>query len=322
MAKNPHVFIVGCPRSGTTLLQRMLDNHGDLAVANDTHFIPRVIAKETETDPRLTADLVERVRSYRRLDRLGLTEEHLSEAAFAASSFSEFVSLLYDAFAHLHGKTLAGEKTPDYGQHIDRLISLFPEARFIHIVRDGRDVALSTIDWANPTKGPGRWTLWPVSPMAASALWWRWQVEPALQARATHGLGKVLELRYEDLVSAPEFELDRITRFLGIPYDVEMARYFEGKEKSTANRSAKSAWLRPTQGLRDWRTQMSEHDLALFEALCGDLLETLGYGTYSEKHSLLVAEEADLGWNWWQACNGKPRTMQKLIRNAVTSLAA
>lgn len=322
MSKNPHVFVVGCPRSGTTLLQRMLDNHSDLAVANDTHFIPRVIAKEKEANPALTSELVERVRSYRRVERLGLSNEDLSAAASAASSYSEFVSLLYDTFARIHGKTLAGEKTPDYGQHIDRLIALFPEARFIHLVRDGRDVALSTIDWATPTKGPGRWTLWPASPMAASALWWRWQVEPALHARAKYGPKKVLELRYEDLVSAPEFELDRITRFLGIPYDASMATYYEGKEKSTANRSSKSAWLRPTAGLRDWRSQMSQHDLALFEALCGDLLDTLGYGTYSEQHSLLVAEEADLGWNWWQECEGRPRTMQKVIKNAVMSRAA
>ena len=318
MSKNPHVFIVGCPRSGTTLLQRMLDNHPDLAVANDTHFIPRVIAKEGESNPPLTPDLVRRVQAYRRFSRLGLTDDEVSAAAERAESYATFVQHLYDAFASRNGKQLAGDKTPDYGQHIPRLLALFPEAKFVHIVRDGRDVALSTIDWATPAKGPGRWTLWPASPMAAAALWWRWQVEPAIEARSRFGPDRVFETRYEDLVAAPEFELDRIARFLGLPFDDAMLKYHEGREKSTANRSPKSAWLRPTLGLRDWRTEMEPHDLALFEELAGDLLGSLGYETYAEKESLLVAEEADLGWNWWQACDGKPRTMRKSINHALT----
>jgi hypothetical protein len=69
--RNPCVFAVGCPRSGTTLLQRMLDHHPGLGVANDTHFIPHAIDDHSgRVDPRLTPELVESVRSYRRFPRL------------------------------------------------------------------------------------------------------------------------------------------------------------------------------------------------------------------------------------------------------------
>ena len=69
--QNPFVFVVGCPRSGTTLLQRMLDNHPELAVAHDSHFIPLAIKNESVgVDPQLTPELVTWVTTYRRFHRL------------------------------------------------------------------------------------------------------------------------------------------------------------------------------------------------------------------------------------------------------------
>ncbi len=72
----------------------------------------------------------------------------------------DFVSRLYDLRARQAGKTLSGEKTPDYCRRMPLLHRLFPRAKFLHIIRDGRDVTLSTLDWATAGKGPGRWDLW------------------------------------------------------------------------------------------------------------------------------------------------------------------
>src|SRR5207249_5631983 len=123
MKQNPYLFVVGCPRSGTTLLQRMLDSHPSLAVANDTHFIPKAV-DEHETDPPMTEELVNRVREYHRFARLELPERAVESAAARAKTFSQFVAALYSEFAQLKGKPLGGEKTPDYVRHLPRLLAL------------------------------------------------------------------------------------------------------------------------------------------------------------------------------------------------------
>src|SRR5690606_2697464 len=87
--RNPALFVVGCPRSGTTLLQRMLDHHPQLAVANDTHFVPRCLEKHapqaielavTGDDISLTSELVEEVRTYHRFPRLGIGATAVDQA--------------------------------------------------------------------------------------------------------------------------------------------------------------------------------------------------------------------------------------------------
>ncbi|HEX7256157.1 MAG TPA: sulfotransferase [Gaiellaceae bacterium] len=275
---NPWVFVVGCPRSGTTLLQRMLDHHPQLAVANDTHFIPHgVIDPTDQAEPPLTAEIVERVRSYRRFHRLGLPDEAVTSAADRARTYPEFVQMLYDELARIRGKPLAGEKTPSYVRRLPLLHRLFPSARVIHVIRDGRDVALSALEWATETKGPGKRPLWRDEPVGVCALWWRRHVLAGRKDGQWIGRDGYAETRYEQLVADAESELRRITTFLHLPYASEMAEFHVGKTRSDPGLSAKSAWLPPTPGLRDWRSGMAERDLALFEELAGDLLDELGY---------------------------------------------
>lgn len=287
-APNPRVFVVGCARSGTTLLQRMLDNHPMLAVANDTHFIPWAIAGAETENPAMTPDLAARVAGYRRFHRFELTRDAVDAAAAGAPDYAAFVGRLYDAYAALKGKPFAGEKTPEYVRHIPLLARLFPAARFVHIVRDGRDVCLSVLKWAvkdrppdetgATVRGPARRALWAEDPVGATALWWADHVMEGAAAGDALGPGRSFELRYEDLVAAPEPVLARIAAFLGLPDAPEMAAYHEGKrQKRRAGLSAKKAWLPATRGLRDWRRQMSAEDAALFEDLAGDALLRFGY---------------------------------------------
>lgn len=286
MSPNPYVFVVGCARSGTTLLQRMLDSHPMLAVANDTHFIPEALRPGDRGD-HISDELYRRVAGYRRIHRLELSEAQIAAAADGATDFAGFVSRLYDAYGAARGKALAGEKTPEYVRHIPMLAALFPEARFIHIVRDGRDVALSVMKWAvkdRPpdedgvtVRGPARRPLWSESPLAATALWWSDQVMEGAEASAALG-PRVLSMRYERLVADPSATLTDAATFLGLPDAPEMAAYHEGRRKQRKpGKSAKKAWLPATRGLRDWRSQMEPRDAALFEALAGEALTRFGY---------------------------------------------
>ena len=304
--KIPFAFVVGCPRSGTTLLQRMLNNHPDLAVCNDTHFIPAGLnRKKPGGDPCLTSEMVDRVRNYRRIHRLGLAASAFDRAAENANTSGEFVTALYAEVARIQGKPLAGEKTPDYARYLPLLEDLFPWAKFVHIIRDGRNVALSILEWATKRgSGPAKFELWRDQPIAVCALWWRWLVTTGRTDGDKLGPARYREIVYENLVALPEPEIIGLTDFLELPYSSSMLDYHVGRIRSEPGLSAKKAWLPPTKGLRDWRTEMEEQDVELFEAIGGDLLAELGYerSTYHFSSKIKSLTRDCIGW--WEQKKG------------------
>jgi hypothetical protein len=300
MARNPYVFVVGCPRSGTTLLQRMLDANPLLAVSNDPHFIPFAPGVLDGRDPPVTPQLVDWLLSYPTFARLGLDEPTVRSAAASAATYRQLVAALYDAFGRVRGKLLAGEKTPRYVRYLPLLHSLFPGTRVVHLVRDGRDVALSTLEWARPDRGPGRFRLWQDDPIAVSALSWRWHVTTGMRDGAR--LGELYcEVRYEDVVARPERALRRLSARVGLPFADTMLSFHVDRRREDPGLSAKAAWLPPTPGLRDWRTQLGSPDLELFEALAGDLLSQLGYERACRTVSPRVASLASRYRAAWEA---------------------
>jgi hypothetical protein len=264
---NTYLFVVGCPRSGTTLVQRMLDAHPLLTVVNDGHFIPAAVdGLDATAEMPLTAEIVERARTYRTrsgktgFHRLGLPDAAVEDAAARATTYAEFVSGLYDAVARGSGKPLAGDKTPDYVRHLPLLTALFPKAPVVHLIRDCRSVVLSLMEWAAPGKGPALYALWHQEPVAVCALWWRWQVRAGLRDGRPRD-ERYREVRYEDLVTDPDAILRRLTGFLGLPFAPQMLGYHEGRQRSAPGLAAKQAWRHPTQacatGARRWRPPTS-----------------------------------------------------------------
>ncbi len=295
---NPFLFVVGCQRSGTTMLQRMLDAHPMLAVAYDSLFIPRVIKGEpVGFDPPLTDKVVDLARTHPRFGRLELSDEAVDRAAARSGAYSEFVTRIYDELAHKHNKPLAGEKSPGYCRQLPRLHALLPWVKIVHLIRDGRDNALSIRDWG---KGAAKLELWKREPIGAAALWWRRDVtRGCTDGRALPG-EVYHEVRYEDLVADPEGALREVCAFLGLAYDGAMVEYHRGKVRQKAGLSAKAAWLPPTRGIRDWRGQMSERDQELFEAIAGDQLEMLGYERIFTRISDGVTTAAHECEAWWK----------------------
>lgn len=325
VGRNPALFVVGCPRSGTTLLQRMLDHHPQMAVANDTHFIPRALERTRPDtineliqgrDLRLDEQLVAGVRDYHRFTRLGLSEQEVNKALEGADTYQQLISRLYDGFGKQQGKPVAGEKTPDYVRHLPLLHGMFPEARSIHIIRDGRDVGLSLLEWAGEKKGPGRFSLWNEQPVAVGALWWQWQVQAGREAAEILGPGTHLQVHYEDLVDRPQEVLCRITDFLRLPFHSAMLSYHEGRARPNSGLSAKQAWLPPTSGLRCWKTDMRERDVILFELLAGELLNDLGYPLTGLPASSEIRSTAREARAWWE------ETMSAKLEDARKKLAA
>jgi hypothetical protein len=283
---NPFVFIVGCQRSGTTVLQRVVNAHPRVAVMNQSGWIPDFFRDRTGLTPEgfVTPLLVRRLlkqKQFRKgLRKAGLGREHLKGllAGDGPVSYAAYVSHLFDLFGRVQGKDLVGDKTPRYVRSIPTLHELWPEACFVHLIRDGRDVGLSTISKRKRTTAQdGAFVTWGDHPVVTAALKWEWNVRLGREAGQTLGPALYYEMRYEDLVARPAEECARLCDFLGIAYDGAMLRFHEGRTRGKPGLDAKKAWRPITPGLRDWRTQMAADDVECFEAAAGPLLDELRY---------------------------------------------
>jgi Sulfotransferase family len=276
---NPYVFFVGCPRSGTTLLRRIADAHPQLAVVHESRWIPRTFEHRLGLTPEgfVTSKLLARLlREPKRLRALEMSGSEL-QAFFAdhdSVHFSDFVSALFDFYGERHGKHLVGDKSPGYVRYLPLLHDLWPETKFVHIIRDGRDVYLSVLDWR---RGATTFSSFDEAPATTAGVWWDWYVRLGIEGGRLIGSGLYCEVRYEALVLDAERELARVCDFLRLPYEAAMLRFHEGRMRDDPRLDAKRAWRPVTGGLRSWREQMPHEDVAQFEAAAGDLLEELGY---------------------------------------------
>jgi hypothetical protein len=275
--------IVSVGRSGTTLLRLMLDSHPELAVPPETGFLPAIWERREELDAETLADLVVAAPQW---PDFHLDEAELRAALRALRPFSaaEGTRCFYRLYARRFGKRRWGDKTPVYGRHMPAIQDLLPEARFLHLIRDGRDVALSLRPlWFAP--GQDARTL---------AAHWRDGIEAA--RRDAPACRHYLEVRYEDLVAEPERVLARVCGFLDFAYTPEMlgyparaaARLGEVRDQRQADgrlvtreerlgfHPLLTAPPRPERTGR-WRREMSAVEIAEFEAVAGDLLAALGY---------------------------------------------
>jgi hypothetical protein len=268
----PPLLVLGVSRSGTTLLRVMLDRSSQLAIPNESFFVPLLADRHLlRIDPDEFVDDLRRLKTVREWGvplakvRARLREQMPIGLAIAA---------IYEVYAEEHGKQRWGDKTPMYMRHLPLLRRLFPDAQYVHLIRDGRDAAISFLSmpegiafetWAHP-RTP-----------AAFASVWRTEVAAARRHGQRLGPDRYLEVRYEDLVADAEGTLRRICSFAALPYEPAMTDYTGSESEEQAHQQSLKRPLTP--GLRDWRTQMSAGDAGAFESVAGDLLRELGYET-------------------------------------------
>lgn len=286
----PMPVVVGAPRSGTTLLRLMLDAHPDLAIPPETSFVVAASALDESThDAR--ARFVDTVTAYPshapNWGDFGVAREALAEAVQGLQPFTvaDGLRAFYRLYAQRFNKPRWGEKTPDYSLHIDAIGSLLPEARFIHLIRDGRDVAAS---WRQQWFTPGH------DPEVLARAW-----VDRVQAARHAGLGnpRYTEVFYEDLVDRPEPVLRQLCLFLDLPWSIQLLNHQERAPKRLEEHRARisrdgSVVVSHEQRLRQqrrtmegpstgrigsWREELSEEEIRRFERIAGHLLIELGY---------------------------------------------
>jgi hypothetical protein len=281
---NPYLFIVGCPRSGTTLLGRMVDAHPQIAVIHEGRFAPDFFERRrgVADDGVVTPDLVDELLGHRPFRNVSVGREELKQLIGSGDHvlYSAFVSALFDLHGRAHGKRLVGDKTPHYVRSLPTLHQLWPAAKIVHLIRDGRDVSQSVLGWRKVTERGGsvaRFSAFGEDRVATVACWWEWLVRLGREDGAALGPEHYHEIRYESLVAKPASECERLCDFLRVPYDERMLGFHEGRERGDPGLDAKKAWRPVTPGLRNWRWEMSPADVERFEAAAGGLLDELGY---------------------------------------------
>ena len=276
---NPYTFLVGAARSGTTLLQRMVDAHPQIAITPESAWISRYKSEGLAPEDPVTRAVIDRLADDPCFQLMGISREELDALVASAPglTYVPFVRAIFDLYGRKQAKALVGDKTPSYVRAIRKLHRLFPQTRFAHIIRDGREVCLSVLHWDKGPRVVGRFATWSDDPVSTCALWWEWSVRRGREAGDTLASRLYHELRYDDLVNYPEETCAALCRFLDLPYDSAMVRFHEGRIQFEPGLDAKDAWLPVTAGLRDWSRQMSAEDVERFEATAGDLLDELGY---------------------------------------------
>lgn len=292
-ATQPAPFIVGVGRSGTTLLRMMLDAHPDLAIPSETHFLAAFLSNADAVSPDGFFSTVVDSATW---GNFAMDEAELRAELDRIESFtlSEGVRAFYRLYARFHGKSRWGDKTPPYRAYMTEIARLLPEVRFIHVIRDGRDVALS---YRGLWFGPG-------DDVELQAQFWVDQIS-SIRTQSKE-LAGYREIRYEDLVTSPESTLRSMCAYLDVPYDPRMLDYHRTASGRLAEvrrpfgpagfPSDRDRFIsiyenasRPPDVARigRWRIEMTPEDRRRYEAIAGGLLRELGYD--------VPVDERDLG---------------------------
>jgi hypothetical protein len=265
------LVILGVSRSGTTLLRVILDRSPGIAIPDESFFVPLLARRH-----RGRVDVARFLDDLSRLSVLaewGVSAADVARLLRPGPTTAEAISAIFEAYAVKARKPRWGDKTPMYMRHLPLLDRLFPDAQYVHLIRDGRDAAVSflrmpegtfTRTWAHPGS-PGEF-----------ACLWRVEVEGARELGRRVGRSRYLEARYEELVSDPESTVRGICAFAALPYDAGMLDY-AGAVDVSAKPHQQRLLQPPTAGVRDWRSELMPQEALDFEKIAGPLLAELGY---------------------------------------------
>lgn len=267
-------FIVGSGRSGTTLLQVMLATHPEITLPNETGFYSLIRRKNLRrlgelTTPEAFAAGFDAALSHWRFREFGVEPERVQQLCQHRSPSWETLFLaILTAVAEKRGASRIGEKSPRHIDYLGLLARRFPDARFIHMIRDPRAVASSY----HRTFG--------IRSIGAKCQLWKRAIEQ--HHRFAVALGdRYMTVRYEDLVGEPERQLRAVCDFLECQFSPAMLDYHSRDHLGFAPQQMHHMQntLKPvfTSSLDSWKQELSMDQIALVEHALGDQMEQFGY---------------------------------------------
>ncbi len=274
-------FIVGVAKSGTTWLQNLLNGHPDINCQGESHLINHLL-------PAMMEVISQQNHIVRRKNKMLEQEENgypIFKQQHAVHLARTAIYLMLHAQANGDDVKYIGEKTPDNINHMEQIVShLIPQAKFIHIIRDGRDGAVS--GWHHIFRDSPTWAKenFPRFSLYAQTFAEQWRKEIILAKQFEQKYpNHYFETRYELLHSQPEQAVQQLLAFLGAdngPTSVasclqagHFAQYSDGRAQGEENQL--SHYRKGVVG--DWQNTFDDHSTQLFHQIAGDLLSDLGY---------------------------------------------
>ena len=300
------IFVFGCGRSGTSLLSRILNHHPNIAVPFESHLFNTYFPllkyygnlEDFRNRERLVADILS---SYYFRHWQPRPDEQAILAEIRGPRFGDVFHAIHTTWARSTGKPRWGEKSPNHVEYWDQLREIYPNAQVVHIVRDGRDVAVSLM---GARFGP--------KTVFKAAEYWRDYLLHVERLKQTTEPKSIFELKYEDLVRDPERQVQELCNFLNEPYTEALLRYYDTETTyptdSRNEQNLKKPIMRDNTG--KWRTMLSTTEIGIFEAVAGDMLERYSYKRNGPPVHLSSMQTWYLRW-----LQSPPRRMLAIMKN-------
>lgn len=259
------VFVVGCPRSGTTLLATILGRHSKLASAPETYFVSQIAA--ALNDPRTQIEDLSRLRGIADLEISTSAVKEMMETRSPQKAYA----IMAREFTRAQNKDAFIEKTPEHLIYWRQILSFFPNAKFVVLVRDGRDVVLSL----NKAQFSSN------IPVRHGAQKWN-QYARAHQSLIAGAAERTLQIKYEDLVRDSETVIRALCLFIGIEFEETM---LDSRLGSSAIPESEQGWKKQASGsissksVGRFKTELSSEEAQILTLLMSRRLKLYGYST-------------------------------------------
>lgn len=262
---NNPIFVIGCPRSGTTILSQLLYKT-NFCEPFETHYIPKYYKKLNDYGDLSKLNNFKKLFSHILAERpimqwkLSINIEDVF-AGIEEPNYKHIIDAIGTEIAKKQNKLFWGDKTPRYLFEIDTIYKLFPDSKYIYIIRDGRDVALSLLE--RP---------WPPYNIMTCAEYWKQINTPSQTLAILEEKNQLYTVKYEDLLTNPEQKIKEIYLFLGQDLNTKEISDLIGKLKKG--------------NFNKWKTKMSPVQIKLFEQCSANTLKRFGYETSFNETSI------------------------------------
>lgn len=273
-------FIVGAQRSGTTLLRLILNAHSEIAIPEEARFLMPLL-KESNINKPLSGKQLENTINYLKQDQQYKQWNYDSEPTLKSLASQNQVTIhdlihtLYQSFAEHEGKTSWADKSLFF-RKIDLLAKIFPEAKFIHLVRDGRDVFHS---WRKMDKLKDN--------VVATAIDWNYKLKRINNSFERLPENRHITLKYEDLLEEPEETVKKLCNFLGIDFQNNMMNYHQTSHYYIGEHHSELIFKNiDSSNKYKWRKNMTTTEINAFELICKNNLKKYNYDLSGNNYSM------------------------------------
>lgn len=278
-------FIIGNPRSGTTMFRLMLTSHKSIYVPTESGWALHLSSKYQKHNNHNNIDIdafLSDLQQCKKIEYWDIDYADLKNYLKGRNeNYRQISANVYRYCATKHGKVIYGDKNNYYLNHIEELSQIYPESKFIHLVRDGRDVACSYRNLQKLEKGK----YFPDLPSSVIDCAYEWvkNVETIQSGLSKLKNDRYLEIRFEDLVNISEQTLDKVCKFLGQDYDDNMLKFYLKNRDEGLEPQDLMKWKQDTSKPIDksqtgkWKHNFFTEDKLFFQTIAIQTLKKYGY---------------------------------------------